>query len=83
VAKDLAHIAAASLSVLEPGGTLVFATNSTKVTTIDLDRALAEGAADQRADIRIFQRLGLPPDFPVAPGFPEGNYLKVALAVKV
>ncbi len=29
-----------------------------------------------------FQRVGLPPDFPVAPGFPEGNYLKVALAIR-
>ncbi|HET6285051.1 MAG TPA: class I SAM-dependent rRNA methyltransferase [Polyangia bacterium] len=83
VAKDLAHIAAASLSVLEPGGTLVFATNSTKVSVLELDRALAEGAADQRADIRIVGRVGLPPDFPVAPGFPEGNYLKVAIAAKI
>jgi 23S rRNA G2069 N7-methylase RlmK/C1962 C5-methylase RlmI len=27
--------------------------------------------------------VGLPPDFPVAPGFPEGNYLKVAIVAKV
>jgi len=25
----------------------------------------------------------LPPDFPVAPGFPEGNYLKLAIAIRV
>jgi hypothetical protein len=24
----------------------------------------------------------LPPDYPVAPGFPEGNYLKFYLAVR-
>lgn len=83
VAKDLAHVAGACLSVLEPGGTLVFATNSTKVSSLELDRALGEGAADQRADLRIVQRVGLPPDFPVAPGFPEGNYLKLAIAAKV
>ena len=36
-----------------------------------------------RAELRIVERVGLPPDFPVAPGFPEGNYLKVAIAIRV
>jgi hypothetical protein len=26
--------------------------------------------------------VSLPPDFPVAPGFPEGNYLKFAIATR-
>jgi 23S rRNA (cytosine1962-C5)-methyltransferase len=82
VASDLAQLAAASLSVLEPGGLLAFSSNSTKLSAPDLDRALAEGAAHQRADLRIVERHGLPPDYPVAPGFPEGNYLKFVLAVK-
>jgi 23S rRNA G2069 N7-methylase RlmK/C1962 C5-methylase RlmI len=69
--------------VLEPGGLLAFATNSTKVSAAELDRAMGDGAALARADLRIVQRVGLPPDYPVAPGFPEGNYLKLALAVKV
>ena len=42
-----------------------------------------EGGADARAELRIIERVGLPPDFPVAPGFPEGNYLKVAIAIRV
>jgi 23S rRNA (cytosine1962-C5)-methyltransferase len=83
VASDLATLAAASLSVLEPGGLLAFSSNSTKLSPADLDRALAEGAAQQRADLRVVERHGLPPDYPVAPGFPEGNYLKFVLAVKV
>jgi 23S rRNA (cytosine1962-C5)-methyltransferase len=82
VTKDLAAVAAAALAVLEPGGLLTFATNSTKVASAELDRALGEGAATARADLRIFQRIGLPADFPVGPGFPEGNYLKVALAIR-
>jgi 23S rRNA (cytosine1962-C5)-methyltransferase len=82
VTKDLVQAVAAALPVLEPGGILAFATNSTKVSAAELDRALGEGAAAARADVRIFQRVGLPPDYPVAPGFPEGNYLKVALAVR-
>jgi len=83
VAKDLARLAAVSAAVLDPGGLLAFATNSTKVASTELDRAMGEGAADSRSELRIIERIGLPPDFPVAPGFPEGNYLKFAIAVKV
>jgi 23S rRNA (cytosine1962-C5)-methyltransferase len=82
VTRDLAQVAAVALPVLEPGGILVFATNSTKVSAAELDRALGDGAAAARVDLRVFQRVGLPPDFPVAPGFPEGNYLKLALAIR-
>jgi len=82
VARDLARLAATCVDVLEPGGLLVFATNSTKVSSAELDRALGEGGAMARADLRIVERVGLPPDFPVAPGFPEGNYLKVAISIR-
>ena len=82
VARDLAALAGACSAVLAPGGFLVFATNSTKVAAAEVDRALAEGAANAGADLRIIERVGLPPDFPVAPGFPEGNYLKVVTAIR-
>ena len=82
VTADLATLAAACVAVLEPGGLLAFSSNSTKLTALELDRALAEGAAQQRADLRVVERHGLPPDYPVAPGFPEGNYLKFVLAVR-
>jgi 23S rRNA (cytosine1962-C5)-methyltransferase len=82
VARDLAHLAAASARVLVAGGFLVFATNSTKLSAADVDRALGEGGAHAAAELRIVERVGLPPDFPVAPGFPEGNYLKVAIAIR-
>ena len=82
VARDLARLAEVCSAVLAPGGFLFFATNSTKVAAAELDRALGEGAASARADLRIIERVGLPPDFPVAPGFPEGNYLKLAVAVR-
>jgi 23S rRNA (cytosine1962-C5)-methyltransferase len=82
VTRDLARLAAGCALVLAPGGLLVFATNSTKVSSAEVDRALAEGGAAAGADLRIVERVGLPPDFPVAPGFPEGNYLKVAIAAK-
>jgi 23S rRNA (cytosine1962-C5)-methyltransferase len=83
VAKDLGRLAGAAVAVLEEGGILVLTTNSTKVSALELDRAMAEGAAQRRAELRIVERGGLPPDFPVAPGFPEGNYLKTVTAIRV
>jgi 23S rRNA (cytosine1962-C5)-methyltransferase len=82
VARDLAALAATCLTVLEPGGLLVFATNSTKVSALEFDRALGEGAALAGADLRVVSRVPLPVDFPVAPGFPEGSYLKLAICVR-
>jgi 23S rRNA (cytosine1962-C5)-methyltransferase len=82
VARDLGALAATCLSVLEPGGLLVFATNSTKVPALDFDRALGEGAALAKAELRVVERVPLPIDYPVAPGFPEGNYLKLAVCVR-
>jgi len=73
VNRDLAQVAAVALAVLEPGGVLAFATNSTKVSVAELDRALGEGAAAARADLRVFQRIGLPPDYPVGARFPRGQ----------
>jgi 23S rRNA (cytosine1962-C5)-methyltransferase len=83
VGADHAELAGASLAVLEPGGLLALASNSTKLSPAELDRALAEGAAQRKIETRIVERHGLPPDYPVAPGFPEGNYLKLVLAVRV
>ena len=83
VAKDLARLAYTAAGVLEPGGLLAFATNSAKVSSVELDRAMGEGAAEARAEFRIIERVCLPPDYPVAPGFPEGNYLMFAIAIMV
>lgn len=83
VSKDLARLAALSLGLLEQGGLLAFATNSVKVSALELDRALAEGAAEVETELRIVERVGLPADYPVAPGFPEGNYLKFVVGIKV
>jgi 23S rRNA (cytosine1962-C5)-methyltransferase len=82
-ASDLAELAGAAGAVLAPGGLLAFANNSAKLSAAEVDRALAEGAAQRGFELRIIERQGLPPDFPVHPGFPEGNYLKFVLAVRV
>jgi len=82
-ASDLAELAGAAGAVLEPGGLLAFASNAVKLSAAEVDKAMAEGAALRGFELRIIERQGLPPDFPVHPGFPEGNYLKFVLAVRV
>jgi 23S rRNA (cytosine1962-C5)-methyltransferase len=83
VTRDLGQLAAASLRVLDPGGLLAFCTNATKLSAADVERALAEGTTTARSPAQIIGRVGLPPDYPVAPGFPEGNYLKFYLLARV
>ena len=80
--SDLGRLAGKCASVLSAGGLLAFATNAAKLSPADVDRAIAEGAASSGHDLRVIERCGLPVDFPVNPGFPEGSYLKFALAVK-
>jgi len=79
---DLGSLAGKAAAVLAPGGLLAFATNAAKLSAADVDRALAEGAAANGHELHIIERCGLPADYPVNPGFPEGNYLKFVLAVK-
>lgn len=83
VTRDMVQVIAASLRVLDPGGILALCTNSVKMTPADLDRALAEAGAVANTTVRIVERVGLPPDHMVAPGFPEGNYLKFVMALRL
>jgi len=80
--KDYGELVAAALGVLEPGGLLAAASSTHKVSADEFDAALAEGAAIARTNLKIIDRRGLPVDFPVSAGFPEGNYLKFAIGVR-
>ncbi|MDB4963155.1 MAG: putative methylase [Myxococcales bacterium] len=80
--RDYAELIAASLEVLVPGGLLIAASSTHKMSASDFELALADGAQMARTQLQIIDRRPLPPDFPTLPGFPEGNYLKVAVAVR-
>ena len=80
--RDYAELVAASLAVLAPGGLLAAASSTHKISAAEFDGALADGAAMAGAELVVLERRGLPVDFPVHPGFPEGNYLKFAVAVR-
>jgi 23S rRNA (cytosine1962-C5)-methyltransferase len=80
--KDYGALTAEAVRVLAPGGVLVAVANTVKLSVEEHDKALGDGASRAGADLRIIERCGLPPDFPVAPGFAEGNYLKCAIAAR-
>jgi 23S rRNA (cytosine1962-C5)-methyltransferase len=80
--QDYRDLAQASLEVLEPGGLIAAISSTHKIAADELDRMLADGAARAKTSLRVIERPCLPPDFPVNPGFPEGNYLKCVIAVR-
>jgi 23S rRNA (cytosine1962-C5)-methyltransferase len=80
--RDYAELIAASLDVLVPGGMLVAASSTHKMSSHDFELALADGAQMAGTELQIIDRRPLPPDFPTIPGFPEGNYLKSAFAIR-
>ncbi|HUH01429.1 MAG TPA: class I SAM-dependent rRNA methyltransferase [Kofleriaceae bacterium] len=80
--KDYNELVAASLSVLQPGGVLAAASATHKMSLDEFELALAEGAMQANTNLRIVDRRWLPPDFPGAPAFPEGNYLKFVVAIR-
>ncbi len=79
--RDYRELVAACIDVLEPGGLLVAACSTHKMSQADFDTALAVGAARAGREIQIIERQGLPVDFPVSPGFPQANYLKFAVCL--
>jgi 23S rRNA (cytosine1962-C5)-methyltransferase len=76
-----AKLFALAAEVVEPGGLLAAASCSSHVSEIDFLGALAD--AQRRSGRAITARViaGAASDHPVVPGFPEGRYLKFALAL--
>jgi 23S rRNA (cytosine1962-C5)-methyltransferase len=79
LAKDYRELVEAALEVAAPGALVACVSNTMKVSLDELDRAIGEGAARARRYLRVVERRGLPPDFPIMAGFAEGHYLKFLL----
>lgn len=80
--RDYSELVAASLDVLAPGGLLVAASSTHKMSLPEFELALAEGAQMANTQLQIIDRRPLPPDFPTLPGFPEASYLKFVVAAR-
>lgn len=79
---DYGELVAACLDVTDRGGVVVAASSTHKLARADFFGALADGAARAGTQLRVVERVCLPPDFPIAAGFPEADYLKFAIAVR-
>jgi 23S rRNA (cytosine1962-C5)-methyltransferase len=66
----------AALAVLAPGGILVTASCSARVTADMFFDAVKEAAFKGRIDLQLVEERHQPPDHPVNPQFREGQYLK-------
>jgi 23S rRNA (cytosine1962-C5)-methyltransferase len=73
----------AALAVLSPGGLLVTASCSARVSAEQFFDAVKEAAFKTRADLQIVAETRQPPDHPVSPQFREGRYLKCIVARRI
>jgi len=80
--RDYSELVTAALDVTAPGGLLVAASSTHKMSPEEFDRALADGAMAAGTRLQVIDRRSLPPDFPTVPGFPEANYLKFVVAAR-
>jgi 23S rRNA (cytosine1962-C5)-methyltransferase len=67
----------AALAVLAPGGLLVTASCSARVSADQFHDAVKEAAFKARVDLQLVDERRQPPDHPVHPQFREGRYLKL------
>jgi 23S rRNA (cytosine1962-C5)-methyltransferase len=72
------RLTALALGVLQPGGTLVMSSCSSRVSAPAFFRAVNQAALDARRPLVEIDRTGHPIDHPVR--FPEGEYLKCLFA---
>jgi 23S rRNA (cytosine1962-C5)-methyltransferase len=66
----------AALAVLAPGGLLVTASCSARVSAEQFADAVKEAAFKARVELQLVGETRQPPDHPVSPQFREGRYLK-------
>jgi len=66
----------AALAVLAPGGILVTASCSARVSADQFYDAVKEAAFKARVELQLVEERRQPPDHPVSPQFREGRYLK-------
>lgn len=67
-----------AVALLEPGGTLVQASCSSRVSAEDLEATVHRSARAAGRSLDVFDRTGQPIDHPIS--FPEGAYLKAVFA---
>ena len=73
----------AALAVVAPGGLLVTASCSARVSAEQFFDAVKEAAFKAKVDLQVVAETRQPPDHPVSPQFREGRYLKCIVLRRV
>ncbi len=81
--EGYASLNRAALQVLEPGGILVTASCSARVSLEEFFQAVKEAAFKAKADVQLLETHLQPADHPVQVQLPEGRYLKLLVLRKV
>jgi len=74
--RDYRELVTAALSLCDSGALLCCASNAARFSLEEMVMEIGMGSGRAARHVRIVEQLGLPPDFPIPAGFPEGNYLK-------
>lgn len=74
--RDYRELVAAALPLCDAGALLCCASNAARFSLEEMMTELGIGSGRAARHVRVVEQLGLPADFPVPAGFPEGNYLK-------
>jgi 23S rRNA (cytosine1962-C5)-methyltransferase len=74
--RDYRELVTAALGLCDSGALLCCASNAARFTLEEMMMEIGIGSGRAARHVRVVEQLGLPPDFPVPAGFPEGNYLK-------
>ena len=77
--KDYGHLVGQALDLLEPGGRILVSTNCALLPAPAFSDMVETAVRDRGRTPVLLEQFGLPADYPVHPGFPEGDYLKVSL----
>ena len=80
--RDYAQLVAGAVEVLDPGGWLWAAVNTSSVEAHELDAWIEEGARATGCRLTAVLSAGQPPDFPVIPQWPRSRYLKIRVLRK-
>lgn len=70
----------AALARVAPGGLLISASCTRRITESMLEGIIADAGRDAGRDVRVIRRTGASPDHPVIRAFPEGDYLTMIWA---
>ena len=78
--KAYARLNRAAIELVAPGGILLSASCTRRITSRDLRRVVSTAAESAGRKMTVLKRTGAAPDHPVLKAFPEGDYLALIWA---